>query len=81
LRTRRVRAALSIPGIAIGIAAIVVVLGVTRSRQSDLLARIDRLGTNLLAVVNGRMTTGNEVALPATAAATIGRADGVLACA
>ena len=54
LRTRPARAALSILGVAIGIAAIVAVLGITRSSQADLLARIDRLGTNLLTVVNGR---------------------------
>ena len=43
-------------GIAIGIAAIVAVLGITRSSQADLLARIDRLGTNLLTVANGQDT-------------------------
>ena len=69
LRTRRVRSALSVLGIAIGIAAIVAVLGITRSSQADLLARIDRLGTNLLTVVNGRALGGDEVPLPVTAAA------------
>jgi putative ABC transport system permease protein len=78
LRSRRLRAALSMLGIAIGIAAIVAVLGITRSSQSDVLARIDRLGTNLLTVVNGRTIAGDEAELPATAAASIGRTDGVL---
>jgi putative ABC transport system permease protein len=78
LRFRRLRAVLSVLGIAIGIAAIVAVLGITRSSQSDLLARIDRLGTNLLIVANGQ-TLGDEPAeLPTSAAATIARADGVL---
>jgi putative ABC transport system permease protein len=77
LRTRPVRAALSILGIAIGIAAIVAVLGITRSSQSDLLARIDRLGTNLLTVVNGQTLGGDEAELPGTAAMTIARTDGV----
>ena len=77
LRTRPLRAALSVLGIAIGIAAIVAVLGVTRSSQSDLLARIDRLGTNLLTVVNGHTVGGDEAELPAGSAATIGRTDGV----
>jgi putative ABC transport system permease protein len=77
LRTRRVRALLSVLGIAIGIAAIVAVLGITRSSQSDLIDRIDRLGTNLLTVVNGRTLGGDEVQLPVTAAATIGRTEGV----
>ena len=77
LRTRPVRAALSVLGIAIGIAAVVAVLGITRSSQSDLLARIDRLGTNLLTVVNGQTLGGDEAELPGTAAMTIARTDGV----
>jgi putative ABC transport system permease protein len=77
LRTRRVRSALSVLGIAIGIAAIVAVLGVTRSSQSDLLARIDRLGTNLLTVATGQIPTGQPAELPPTAAATIARTPGV----
>jgi putative ABC transport system permease protein len=81
LRTRRVRAALSILGVAIGIAALVAVLGITRSSQADLLGRIDRLGTNLLTVVNGRTIGGDETELPATAAASIARTDGVTASA
>jgi putative ABC transport system permease protein len=78
LRSRRVRAALSMLGVAIGVAAVVSVLGITRSSQADLLARIDRLGTNLLTVVNGRSIAGEEIPLPLTAAGTIARTDGVL---
>ena len=77
LRTQRVRSALSVLGIAIGIAAIVAVLGITRSSQSDLLARIDRLGTNLLTVATGQTPTGQPAKLPPTAAATIARTPGV----
>jgi len=77
LRTRRLRAALSALGIAIGIGSIVAVLGVTTSSQADLLARIDRLGTNLLTVADGRDVAGSPVPLPATAPAMIGRIDGV----
>ncbi|MEU4247998.1 ABC transporter permease [Amycolatopsis sp. NPDC026612] len=77
LRGRRVRAALSVLGVAIGIAAMVAVLGITRSSQSDLLAQVDRLGTNLLTVVNGRTLGGAEAELPATAAGTIGHTDWV----
>jgi len=80
LRTRRIRAALSIVGIAIGVAALVAVLGITRSSQADLLARLDALGTNLL-TVNAGTINGNETPLPATAVATIRRTDGVLAAA
>ncbi len=48
VRTRPLRAALSALGIAIGVAAIVAVLGISRSAQADLLHRLDELGTNLL---------------------------------
>jgi putative ABC transport system permease protein len=81
LRTRPGRAALSILGIAIGIAAVVAVLGITRSSQADVLARIDILGTNLLTVVNGRTVGGDEAPLPATASTSIARNDGVLSSA
>ncbi len=81
LRTRRVRAALSLLGVAIGIAALVAVLGITRSSQADLLGRIDRLGTNLLTVVNGRTIAGDEAQLPATSAGSVAHTEGVLAAA
>ncbi|HXA57863.1 MAG TPA: ABC transporter permease [Streptosporangiaceae bacterium] len=78
LRSRRLRAALSGLGIAIGIASMVAVLGVTRSSESRLLAQIDQLGTNLLTVVNGQTLNGAEAELPATAAPMIGRMPDVL---
>jgi putative ABC transport system permease protein len=77
MRGRPLRAVLSTLGIAIGVATIVSVLGVTRSSQSDLLARIDRLGTNLLTVVNGEQIGGGEAQLPQHAATGIARTDGV----
>jgi putative ABC transport system permease protein len=77
LRIRRLRAALSALGICIGIAAIVGVLGITQSSESDLVAQIDRLGTNLLTVQNGRSFNGAEGILPQTAPAMIGHMAGV----
>jgi putative ABC transport system permease protein len=77
LRSRRLRAGLSALGIAIGIAAIVSVLGITRSNQASLLAQIDTLGTNLLTVVNGRSLEGQEAELPRRAVAMLGVIDGV----
>ena len=71
LRSRKLRALLSGVGIAIGIASIVSVLGVTRSSESHLLAQIDQLGTNLLTVVNGKDTSGTEAELPTSAAPMI----------
>lgn len=73
LRTRRLRAALSALGIAIGVGAIVAVLGLSSSSQAGLLAEIDRLGTNLLTVTNGQTITGNTAELPIAAPRRIGR--------
>jgi putative ABC transport system permease protein len=77
LRFRRTRAALSALGIAIGIAALVAVLGITKSSQSALLAEIDQLGTNLLTVTNGHTLGGQEAELPVTATPMIRRIAGV----
>jgi putative ABC transport system permease protein len=73
LRTRRLRAALSALGIAIGVAAIVAVLGLSSSSSAGLLAQIDRLGTNLLTVTNGQTLSGNTAELPLAAPAMIAR--------
>lgn len=77
LRTRRLRAALSALGIAIGVAAIVAVLGLSSSSQAGLLAEIDRLGTNLLTITNGTTFSGQTATLPLTAPAMIGRVEPV----
>ena len=66
LRTRRLRAALSALGIAIGIGAMVAVVGVSASSQANLLATIDKLGTNLLTVTPGQNFEGNNEVLPDT---------------
>ena len=79
LRTRRLRAALSALGIAIGVAAIVAVLGLSASSQAGLLAEIDRLGTNMLTVQNGTTIFGAPAELPRQAPAMIGRIAGVTA--
>jgi putative ABC transport system permease protein len=73
LRTRRLRAGLSALGIAIGVAAIVAVLGLSSSSQAGLLSQIDRLGTNLLTVTNGQGLTGKTAELPLMAPAMIAR--------
>ena len=71
LSTRRLRAALSALGIAIGIGAMVAVVGVSSSTQANLLSEIDALGTNLLTVTPGQTFSGNNVALPRSALAMI----------
>jgi putative ABC transport system permease protein len=73
VRTRRLRAGLSALGIAIGVAAIVAVLGLSSSSQAGLLSEIDRLGTNLLTVSTGQTLFGGTAELPLAAPGMIGR--------
>ena len=77
LRTRKLRAGLSALGIAIGVGAIVAVLGLSSSSQAGLLAEIAKLGTNLLTVAPGQKIGGGESELPTGAPAMIGRLNGV----
>jgi putative ABC transport system permease protein len=73
IRTRKLRAALSALGIMIGIAAMVGVLGLSESSKSDLLAQLDKLGTNLLTVQAGTGIGIGSGELPEDAAAMIAR--------
>ena len=79
LRTRKLRATLSALGIAIGVAAIVAVLGLAASAKAALLAEIQALGTNLLTVTNGQTLTGGAAELPEAAPGMIARLPGVTA--
>ena len=64
LRTRKLRAMLSALGIAIGVTAIVAVLGLSLSSAAGLNAEIAALGTNLLTVESaGQSLTGGLDAL------------------
>ena len=78
LRTRKLRAGLSALGIAIGVAAIVAVLGLSASSSAGLLAEISRLGTNLLTVTNGQNFTGGTAELPQASPSMISRLPGVM---
>jgi putative ABC transport system permease protein len=73
LRTRKLRAGLSALGIAIGVAAIVAVLGLSSSSQAGLLSELSTLGTNLLTVTNGQTLSGQPAELPEAAPGMIGR--------
>jgi len=81
LRTRKLRAALSALGIAIGIGAMVAVVGVSSSAQANLLAEIDALGTNLLTVSPGQDFLGNNAVLPTSAVPMIDHMQNVLSAA
>jgi putative ABC transport system permease protein len=77
LRTRRLRAALSVLGISIGIASIVAVLGISGSTQANLLGEIDALGTNLLTAAPGQQVLGGSAQLYPSAVTKIARISGV----
>ena len=77
LRTRKLRAGLSALGIAIGVAAIVAVLGLSASASAGLLNEIAALGTNLLVIENGQTLAGGTAKLSTAAPAMIGGINGV----
>ena len=77
LRTRKLRAGLSALGIAIGVAAIVAVLGLSSSAEAGLLDEISKLGTNLLVVQNGQTIFGQAAELPKMATPMVARIDSV----
>jgi putative ABC transport system permease protein len=77
LRTRPMRAALSALGIAIGIASMVAVLGLSASSRQGLLDELDALGTNLLTVAPGQTLGGDDATLPRAARRSLSRIGGV----
>ncbi|WP_214416614.1 ABC transporter permease [Sphaerisporangium fuscum] len=78
LRARPGRVVLSALGIALGIATMIAVIGISASGQEQLLRRLDRLGTNLLRVEAVSSFTGQEVKLPASAVGMVRRIDAVV---
>src|SRR3954464_4897076 len=64
VRTRPMRAFLSALGIAIGIAAMTAVVGVSSSSRSELDRQLAALGTNLLTVAPGTTIMGGAATLP-----------------
>ncbi|HTJ33483.1 MAG TPA: ABC transporter permease [Dactylosporangium sp.] len=73
LRTRPARALLSALGIAIGIAAMVAVVGNSSSSREQLNRQLAALGTNLLTVAPGRTLDGQPATLPQDAEPMIAR--------
>ena len=72
LRARKLRAALSALGIAIGIAAGVAVLGISASSKANLLSELGA-EANLLTVSAGQSVDGSPASLPMTAERMIAR--------
>ncbi|HEU5108037.1 MAG TPA: ABC transporter permease [Micromonosporaceae bacterium] len=73
LRTRPLRAFLSALGIAIGIAAMVSVVGISSSSRAELDRTLAALGTNLLTVAPGQTFFGDDAQLPEEAPEMVGR--------
>ena len=73
LAARKLRSMLSALGIAIGIASLVGVLGLSESSKSALLDQISALGTNLLTIEAGTGFGAGDAALPETALKRVGR--------
>jgi putative ABC transport system permease protein len=73
LRTRPLRAFLSALGIAIGIASMVAVVGISASSRAQLDQLLARLGTNLLTVTPGMTLFGSNAELPEDSVAMISR--------
>jgi putative ABC transport system permease protein len=73
LTSRRLRSSLTALGIAIGIAAMVAVLGISEASRASLLSVLDQIGTNLLTVTPGQTFGGDDATLPDEAAAMIRR--------
>ena len=61
LRTSRMRSALTMLGVVIGVAAVVALVGVGQGTTSDITRRLSALGTNLLTINPGAARTGNTV--------------------
>ena len=77
LRARPMRAFLSALGIAIGIAAMIAVVGVSTSSRAQLTAQLESLGTNMLTLTPGSDLTGTEVKFPTDAVGRVDKIDGV----
>ncbi|MGH3715022.1 MAG: ABC transporter permease [Micromonosporaceae bacterium] len=73
LRTRPLRVFLSALGIAIGIAAMTAVVGISSSSRVELDRQLATLGTNLLTVAPGDTVFGEDASLPVESVAMISR--------
>lgn len=73
LRARPTRVVLSALGIAIGIATMVAVIGISSSSKEQLLRQIDRLGTNMLTAGPGQTFFGDDAKLPENAVEMVKR--------
>lgn len=81
LRTRRFRSALAVVGVAMGVACLIAVGGISASGRAELIAQLDKLGTNMLTLRPNAAIPGEAPTLPLTATPMLERVRGVLAVA
>ncbi|MGH8792554.1 MAG: ABC transporter permease, partial [Stackebrandtia sp.] len=77
LRTRPLRAVLSALGIAVGIAAMVAVVGISASSREQVNEQLRDLGTDLLTVTPGQKLMGGEAKLPESGVDMVARIEAV----
>ncbi|QTG75459.1 ABC transporter permease [Trueperella pecoris] len=77
LRAHPLRAGLSALGVAIGIGAMIAVIGISLSSQAKIQEKLAELGTNLLTVSAGDSFSGQPAHLPVNSPQSIARIDGV----
>ncbi|GAA4024811.1 ABC transporter permease [Arthrobacter methylotrophus] len=78
LMAKPLRTVLSALGIAIGIASMLTIVGISSSSQAKLNEQLAKLGTNLLTIEPGKSVAADADGLPIGSAAKARRIDGVL---
>ncbi len=73
MTARPLRAVLSGLGIALGVAALIAVVGLGASSKEQINQQLSALGTNLLTVTAGQSVLGADASLPPDAVAMVGR--------
>ena len=77
LRTGRLRAALTMLGVIIGVASVVALVGVGQGTTSNITQRLSSLGTNLLTITTAGANGGASSTLTTDDSDAIGKLDGV----
>ena len=81
LRTSRLRAALTMLGVIIGVASVVALVGVGQGTTANITSRLSALGTNLLTISPARQSSSSTTTLTLDDADAIAKVDGVAAVA
>ncbi|WP_347351893.1 ABC transporter permease [Intrasporangium sp.] len=78
IRTRRMRSALTVLGILIGIAAVILTVGLGQGAQQQVASQIDALGSNLLVVTPGSATATSGIRSGRGSATTLTSSDAAM---